>query len=522
MTEDSDAIREDESIVFLNGQESVLYKAELSSWQQIRARGVLGARGGRRPVIFPSLPDGRMPVLVRIPAGSTDSALRRADAARRAGDGLIARGFPVPLPAALGLLPQEEVEVPNRTSFLLFLAPFAVISFDRFLREEKESLEARAAALAVVRCLAAVHKARIRFGSIPAWNVLLTLQGAPLFVTSRAIRRRRSGRLSALRDLASLSASLEAPILSRSCRFKLLGEYLTESPLFENRRNRKKIWKRIDGEEHRLRRKGVFPLASELVELDRGKNRLVVVSQRQEELQRHGFAEPADFIAPGSRAEVLRRKEDRINCRFSTPKGRYFLKIHEKKGTDRGGSPGRLEWEGFQKLLRFGLPTPPAAAWGEAGEASFFVSRDEGGVPLDDILRATEGSDFTFRWPAARTAGRLVSLFHRAGFFHRDLYACHLLVKEERIAFIDLQRLKERYIFSMRGKIKDLAALYYSTLSTAVTRTDRIRFLKAYRGGGRLGEGDRRLAAAVIRKAQKIAKHVERGRARARRRGVGR
>jgi len=95
-------------------------------------------------------------------------------------------------------------------------------------------------------------------------------------------------------------------------------------------------------------------------------------------------------------------------------------------------------------------------------------------------------------------------------------------VKEERIAFIDLQRLKERYIFSMRGKIKDLAALYYSTLSTAVTRTDRIRFLKAYRGGGRLGEGDRRLAAAVIRKAQKIAKHVERGRARARRRGVGR
>ena len=48
------------------------------------------------------------------------------------------------------------------------------------------------------------------------------------------------------------------------------------------------------------------------------------------------------------------------------------------------------EWRGFLALLRFGLPVPPPAAWGAGRGISFFAARDEGGIPLDDLLRGGE------------------------------------------------------------------------------------------------------------------------------------
>lgn len=506
-------------IVFLNGLEAVLCEAGLSTWPRIGSTGESPQPAGPRPEILPSLPDGRVPLLLRITAASQRVALRKAEAGCRSADLLRARDFPVPLPAALGSLPQQPDDPSRGRSFVLLLAPSPVVPLDRYLRMENESREAGEVASAAVRSLAALHEKGIRFGLLPAWNVMVSEGGGSLFVPFpvRAGNRRDNG--SALRDLASLSATLESTVLSRSARLGLLRHYLSARRLAEEAANPGKAWRRISSEERRLRRAGVFPLAVDLEKKRSLGGRLVVDAERSAEMQRSGFVDPADFLSPGRRAEIVRSKEGRLNCRFSTSEGRYFLKIHGAAGSRGGKSPGRKEWEGFQKLFRFAIPTPPPVAWGETAGGSFFVSRDEGGVPLDDLLSGPEGREHRFRWKAARTAGRLVSLFHRAGFFHRDLYLCHLLVRGEGLTFIDLQRLEDGYLFVTRGRIKDLAALYHSSVPTAATRTDRLRFLRAYRGGGRLGKGDRRLVAAVLRKAAKIARHVEKGRARALRRG---
>ena len=58
--------------------------------------------------------------------------------------------------------------------------------------------------------------------------------------------------------------------------------------------------------------------------------------------------------------------------------------------------------------------------------------------------------------------------------------------------------------------MKDLAALDYSAGALA-TRTDRVRFLRAYLGVPRLDADAKRLARAVRRKATFMSRHGAKG-----------
>jgi tRNA A-37 threonylcarbamoyl transferase component Bud32 len=117
-----------------------------------------------------------------------------------------------------------------------------------------------------------------------------------------------------------------------------------------------------------------------------------------------------------------------------------------------------------------------------------------------------------------RQIARLVRRFHRAGFYHRDLYLCHIFVREERGNFalylIDLQRVRQKRPGQVgrRWLVKDLAALNYSAPAGIITRTDRMRFVRDYLGLKRLDGVARKLVGSVVAKTGRIARHDEKKR----------
>lgn len=151
----------------------------------------------------------------------------------------------------------------------------------------------------------------------------------------------------------------------------------------------------------------------------------------------------------------------------------------------------------------------------------------------------------------ARTARK----FHGSGFYHRDFYLCHFFIRElvplpdsigspsptvgdaeggadtapvagpddslgievssDRplpqwsIHLIDLQRVR----FAGKGRVgrrwivKDLAALDYSAPAKIISRSDKLRFMRAYLGQRKFNGEARRLIGAVLRKSARIARH---------------
>ena len=169
---------------------------------------------------------------------------------------------------------------------------------------------------------------------------------------------------------------------------------------------------------------------------------------------------------------------------------------------------GLKEWHRTHDLAQAGFPVPVPLAAGDASRGaehrSFYCCLAlDGRRPADDAL--VEAG----RPPAAavRAFGELVGRLHRCGYQHRDLYLCHVFVDESwDTVLIDLQAMLKRRRLSMRRRVKDLAALSYSSLPTPLSRSDRMRFLLSYLGQDRLDPAARLLIAAVERKTALIQK----------------
>jgi heptose I phosphotransferase len=75
------------------------------------------------------------------------------------------------------------------------------------------------------------------------------------------------------------------------------------------------------------------------------------------------------------------------------------------------------------------------------------------------------------------------------------------------VHLIDLQRVQYRRCWRHRWVVKDLGQLNYSAPPEAISRTDRLRFLKSYFQIDRLGKRERRLVRRVMAKTARIARH---------------
>ena len=224
----------------------------------------------------------------------------------------------------------------------------------------------------------------------------------------------------------------------------------------------------------------------------------------------------SDDVFNNSKIQVWRSIPERENgvLDATIPDGRQVrlhVKRYHRQRTGRGGwrTPGQTEAEAIFLLQRAKIPTVPLVAWGWLPDRrSFIISEDLEGYEAADKL-VERGTPFErVLEPIATLAGDL----HRAGLHHRDLYLCHFFVKlgdggSTDVRLIDAARVRPLpRLFRKRWIVKDLAQLWYSTLSlSAITDAQRERVLQIY--AEKTGASVPALRPAIERKTRWIAEH---------------
>lgn len=134
------------------------------------------------------------------------------------------------------------------------------------------------------------------------------------------------------------------------------------------------------------------------------------------------------------------------------------------------GTMGPIEYANVQAVREAGIPTMTELACGEDAEGRSFVLVSE----VDGVSLENRSEDFFIR--QQDDPGRLAEFnhalaglmadFHRAGFVHRDFYACHVFMDERDgamdLTLIDLARVFVPRRRRRRWRVKDLAQLKYS------------------------------------------------------------
>lgn len=164
----------------------------------------------------------------------------------------------------------------------------------------------------------------------------------------------------------------------------------------------------------------------------------------------------------------------------------------------RDHSTAYREFSIARRLLETGIPAAFPLAYGErmqgwTEEASIVVFRKVQGQSLEELAKQWRicpaiRPNWAERVEIANRLGHLVGRLHAEGWFHRDLYFSHVFLSRNAdgrivLQLIDLARMIRRTgwrrHWKWRWRVKDLAALAYSAPSDLVTRTDRMRFLRA-------------------------------------------
>ena len=232
--------------------------------------------------------------------------------------------------------------------------------------------------------------------------------------------------------------------------------------------------------------------------------------------------------------DVARAAGMRMTYRVKVENEVWFVKIHKtiplRSRFALGGqwavSPGHREWDSANMMRRNGFDVPQPVAFGESTNflscprLSFVITREIKGPTLDVFL--AEGypeldglSAQDVRLQVIEDIAGMIKRFHVSGYFHKDLYCCHLIVavheheQEKRWGqphFIDLERVVRERNPHHRWFVKDLAALNFSA-PPSISLIDRWRFLKNYLPSYSLS-GRKQWARSIIAKTIKIDNHT--------------
>lgn len=178
-----------------------------------------------------------------------------------------------------------------------------------------------------------------------------------------------------------------------------------------------------------------------------------------------------------------------------------------------GRSTAGLEWDRIRCLELAGVATVEGLAMAQTTAGPWEL----GSAILLAELDGESLESYVARYPQRAKRDQVLGLadfvrrFHGTGWVHRDLYLCHVFVQagdgEPVFRLIDLARMFHPRFRVWRWRVKDLAALNYSTPASVATAGDRLRFLKRYLAVNRLGPVERRLARRIAWKTGLIARH---------------
>ena len=205
--------------------------------------------------------------------------------------------------------------------------------------------------------------------------------------------------------------------------------------------------------------------------------------------------------------DVHRAVANRRTLRIVIDGKPYFLKVHDGVGVLEilknlvvGKRPivdAANEFRACRHLAARSIAAPIVAGFGRRGanpaaRESFLVT--------DALLDRESLEQIADRWiaepppPALKrrmiaAVGDLARRMHESGVNHRDFYLCHLLADGRALAdgridlaVIDLHRAQIRAQTPQRWRVRDLAALAFSSLDLKLTERDRLRFIASYTG----------------------------------------
>lgn len=225
--------------------------------------------------------------------------------------------------------------------------------------------------------------------------------------------------------------------------------------------------------------------------------------------------------------EVFREVERRSTRRLRLGGTECFVKLHWGVGWGeilasllrlrRPVLGADAEVRAINRLEQAGVGVPRVLAWGREGwnparQRSFVVLESLADAVSLEVL-AEQGVDPAERRLLCKRAADVVRRMHAAGVNHRDLYICHLLESPDRaeLLVLDLHRAQVRNRVPRRWRIKDLAALLYSSAGLHLSRRDQLRFVVRYaRGQDRALLRDAAFWRAVRRRAAAMSRRERR------------
>jgi heptose I phosphotransferase len=227
--------------------------------------------------------------------------------------------------------------------------------------------------------------------------------------------------------------------------------------------------------------------------------------------------------------ENLASYRSRIEFQIESPAVTVFLKRYDNPpiitqlknwlSAKKRVSCALAEVEAAQKLAAMGINTPRMIGWGQVWGVIFekrsFAAIEEirEGQSLERNMPeffnepATKGN-LVWRRQFIRQLALFIRKFHDTGFRHRDLYLCHIFrIPDGQFYLIDLARAFKPMLLGGQYRVKDVAQLHYSAPAKHFSKTDRLRFLRAYFGREKLSAGDKSFARRVTSKAMRMARH---------------
>jgi Lipopolysaccharide kinase (Kdo/WaaP) family. len=207
--------------------------------------------------------------------------------------------------------------------------------------------------------------------------------------------------------------------------------------------------------------------------------------------------------------EVYRQVEGRRTLRFEAGGRGYFIKTHSGVGWQeifKELTQGRLpilgaenEYRALKRLPELKIGTMTLAGYGKRG---WNPAHQESFVITESLDNRESLEDFCAKWPKSPPSPRLKRLLidkvaevarklHENGLNHRDLYICHFLLEVSRLPeflekggvqleLIDLHRMQFRQKTPLRWRVKDVAALHFSSMDIGLTKRDQLRFIRLY------------------------------------------
>ena len=202
--------------------------------------------------------------------------------------------------------------------------------------------------------------------------------------------------------------------------------------------------------------------------------------------------------------KVYRQYENRVTKKFKNNNKGYFIKFHGPVGWKEIFKNlfqmkipvigAKREYEALNHLTQNNINCPNVKGFGlkgfnPANSSSFLITEElYNTFSLEDFFLQGHHKNlsFTEKKKLIEKVAHLIRSVHESGLNHRDLYLCHIHIKNKTkfddmdLSLIDLHRAQIRTKVPFRWLIKDLGGFLHSVLQFGLTERDFYRFMMTY------------------------------------------